>query len=422
MVVHRGVSRAIGVIQLFGRNHWFSEVIVAEFGGADGRIQHLIQRSAGVSRTEIATELGLPPPTVTSAIRRLLSAGGVVEREGAGARSVAGRRPRMLYPAGPKPMLGVVVWSRTELQLTVADYSGAVHHQQTMATPSDTDDPRMFADVVGELAKAARTLRPRCVLTSVVISVPAPFQQGVGSPGQRLPTRRRNRPAAPLRQAGNPTFFGMLAEDPAPALSARFGLDVYLENNANLAALGEFSAGAGRGQADQMFLLLNGRGIGSGLIIGGRLMRGATGYAGELAHVQIDDDGPLCACGGRGCLSNRLGRQLLDSVQPAYAQSVTYVDLLAMAARGDAGPARILADVGRVVGRTLADVCTVLNPGLIVVDGTLGDAAHLVIDGLREQIERFTPPVIGSSIDVIAGELTDNAVVHGAIHLARVGR
>src|SRR5262249_49715850 len=160
----------------------------------------------------------------------------------------------------------------------------------------------------------------------------------------------------------------------------------------NLAALGEHRAGAGRDQPEQLYVLLNSRGIGSGVIVGGRLVRGASGYAGELSHVQVDDDGPLCVCGGRGGLATRLGARVLAQVQPVYAQSVSYDDILAMAERGDAGPARILSDIGRLVGRTLADVCTVLNPGLIVVDGTLGSAARFVVDGIREQVDRFTPP------------------------------
>jgi predicted NBD/HSP70 family sugar kinase len=391
----------------------------------DERLAHLVEHSEGISRTEVAAALGLASPTVTSAVRRLLDDGAVVERPLREHRAVAGRRPNLLYPVGPRRALGLIVWRRETFELVIAGYGGQVLARNQISAPSIAhaeDDAMIFADAIEGLGAASHALRPRTELTTVVVSVPAPFQQGVGSVGQRLPVRRRSTRAIPPEQAGGPTFYAGLAGDPAAPLSKRFGVAVYLENNANLAALGEFSAGAGRGHPDQLFVLLNGQSIGSGVIANGRLVRGATGYAGELAHVQVDEDGPLCACGGRGCLGTHLGAGLLASVQSAYAQPVTFPDLLAMAARGDAGPARILADLGRVVGRPIADVCSVLNPGVVVVDGRLGAAADFVVDGIREQIERFTPPAIGSSMSVVAGQLDADASVHGAIHLARAGR
>jgi predicted NBD/HSP70 family sugar kinase len=391
----------------------------------DERLAHLVEHCEGISRSEVAATLGLPPPTVTSAVRRLLIDGLVEERPLEEHRGVAGRRPNLLYPTGRRRALGLIVWRRDAFELVLAGYGGEVLSRSELPAstpPPGGDDAMIFAAAIERLLASTNALRPRTDLTAVVVSVPAPFQQGVGSVGQRLPVRRRSTRSIPPEQAGGPSFYAGLAEDPAAPLSERFELAVYLENNANLAALGEFSAGAGRGHPDQLFVLLNGQSIGSGVIANGRLVRGATGYAGELAHVQVDEDGPLCACGGRGCLSARLGAGLLASVQSAYAQPVTFTDLLAMAARGDAGPARILTDLGRVVGRPIADVCSVLNPGVIVVDGRLGAAAAFVVDGIREQIERFTPPAIGSSMSVVAGELDAEASVHGAIHLARTGR
>ena len=393
-----------------------------EPGGTDRRLVHLIAHSDGISRTELARELALPPATVASAVRRLLADGTAIEREHTGTRTVAGRRPHLLFPTGTPPCLGLVELSRSGVGLVLADYAGRVLQRSTTAQLDPGADPAAFAAAVEALRRSARRLRPHRAITAVVIAVPAPFQRGVGSPGQRLPVRRGDPQAAPTFELGAPHFYGGLAEDPSAALSDGFGVPVLLENDANLAALGEYTAGAGRGRPDQLHLLLSDHGIGCGLIVSGRLVRGASGYAGELAHVQVDEEGPLCACGGRGCLATRLGRPLLDSVQGAYAQPVTFTDLLTMAGRGDPGPARILTDVGRLVGRPLADVCTVLNPGLIVVDGRLGAAAPYVVAGVRDRIERHTPPAIGASVEIAVGELPDSAAVHGAVHLVRRGR
>ena len=93
-----------------------------ELATTDDRIRHLVAHTDGVSRAELASALGLASPTVTSAVRRLIAEGSVVETEHDGPRSVAGRRPHLLFVPGPRPNLGVIVWQRTELQLMVADY------------------------------------------------------------------------------------------------------------------------------------------------------------------------------------------------------------------------------------------------------------------------------------------------------------
>ena len=95
--------------------------------------------------------------------------------------------------------------------------------------------------------------------------------------------------------------------------------------------------------------------VGAGLVLGGRLHRGVAGFAGELAHVQVYEDGPLCVCGGRGCLIGRLDGTLLQASHPSYEHPPPLEDLLAQAEQGAAGPRRILVDLGRTLGRPLAD-------------------------------------------------------------------
>lgn len=94
----------------------------------------------------------------------------------------------------------------------------------------------------------------------------------------------------------------------------------------------------------------SGRQVGSGLIVGDRLHRGARGFAGELAHVQVRENGPVCACGGRGCLIRTISTEMIDLAQPAYEQRLTYPAMIGLAESGDVGMQRLLGDFGRAIG------------------------------------------------------------------------
>ncbi|MCO8275188.1 ROK family protein [Actinoplanes sp. TRM 88003] len=135
----------------------------------------------------------------------------------------------------------------------------------------------------------------------------------------------------------------------------------------------------------------------------------------ELAHIQIDDDGPLCPCGGRGCLVHA-GSALVSSVQSAYEETLTYERILALAAAGDPGPARLLGDFGRRVGRPLADICTMLNPEAVIVGGAGGP--H-ILDGIREAINRHAAPPAAAAVTVVPSATGDHADLLGAVALAR---
>lgn len=155
-------------------------------------------------------------------------------------------------------------------------------------------------------------------------------------------------------------------------------------------------------------------------MVDGRLQRGSRGLAGELAHVRVRDDGPLCVCGGRGCIVTVFsGPSLVRVIQPAFEQPLTFDDVIVLATHGDPAVRGILSELGRTIGRVLADVCILLDPAGIVVDGMLYGAAEPVVDGIREMLDRYCPHLIGEGIEVRAGELGDAAELLGGVALAR---
>jgi predicted NBD/HSP70 family sugar kinase len=351
-----------------------------------------------ISRNDLTAQLELPRATVTSLVRDLIARGLVVTREAA----ITGRRGRpaeILALAGPATVIGVLSPSAGGLRIAVVTVSGRILAAETH--PISKADFRV-AEATGlleEMAEGAGYALNE--MSRVVLSVPAPYQQGVGSPV------RHGQHYAPWASV-----------DPAAELASRTGTRVLVENDANLGALGEHRFGAGRGRQSMVYVMLGERSVGAGLIINGGLHRGASGFAGELAHTQIRDDGPLCSCGGRGCLIHA-GGALLRSAQSAYDEPLTYPRILALADAGDPGLRRLLGDFGRAVGRPLADTTTMLNPEAIVVGGATGEGGRIIVDGIREAVDRYASPPAAEAVTVLAGETGDHADLLGAVALAR---
>ena len=370
----------------------------------DDRIVALVARSDGLTRIALQTELALPAATVTSAVGRLLARGVLVEAPDPTRRSKSGRRPALLRVAGERPLIGVVSWNRDHVRTALASFAGDV--------VSATEHPSHGDDILTAPMTSLTAAPADGRLSAVVVSVPAPYQRGKG-----VPSFRRSGPPRP--EPERPRWLAAFDSDPASTWSERLGVPVVFENDANLALIGEASAGVAEGLHDVVYVKLNGFSAGSGLLVGGRVHRGANGFAGELAHLHVDDDGPLCACGGRGCLQTRLGPALMDSVRNAFGTPVTFTDILRLAESGEHGPRRILGEIGRTIGRPLADLVTFLNPAAIVVDGSLGPAARFVVEGLRDPIDRYASPTAASNLRLLVGTLGPRADLFGAIALSR---
>jgi predicted NBD/HSP70 family sugar kinase len=192
---------------------------------------------------------------------------------------------------------------------------------------------------------------------------------------------------------------------------------VHVDNDANVGALAESVLGAGRGVSEMAYIML-GSGIGAGLIIGGQVYRGSGGTAGEIGHVLVDEHGPLCRCGNRGCLETYAGADaLLDLLRRQHGDELTVDGLVQLARDGDAACQRVIADAARIVGVAAATLCNQLNPELIVIGGELAQTGPLLLDPLRESIVRYAIPAAAEDVRVVTGELGERAELLGALVL-----
>ncbi|HEX2819869.1 MAG TPA: ROK family protein [Streptosporangiaceae bacterium] len=377
------------------------------------RIRAWLARVGEASRTELARQLELPKATVAGIVTDLIERGVVAEvprsPRPAGAAGAPGRPAQVLTLTGPPPAIAALTWSTGMLRVAIATLSGQVLAENTAAVESDSAQQAVAELAAGSLETAISTAGyDAAPLAAVVLSAPAPVRHVAGTPIAGPETGKR--------WGRGPAW---LDEGLARELARRTGSTALVENDANLGALGEYAFGAGRGKPHQIYLKLGRHSVGTGLIFGGRLHRGATGFAGELAHVQVRDNGPVCTCGGRGCLIQMVSTEMIGLAQPAYEQPLTFATMLSLAEAGDIGLQRLLVDLGRSIGRPLADACTLLNPDLFVLDGSIGPAGDHIFNGITEAIERYATPATSAAARVVRGVLGTNAEVLGAVVLVR---
>jgi predicted NBD/HSP70 family sugar kinase len=367
------------------------------------RVIDALRRRGAVSRADIARETGLSRSTVSSLVSDLQAAGLVIEREdGAPApRGAQGGRPGVLIALDRSAgaLIGLD-FDHDRVRVAVSDLSYGVLAESGVDLDVDGGAEsalRAASYLVDQLLEEAGLERARVLAA------------GMGLPG---PIDRES--GAVHSQHILPSWVGL---DPAGEMRSRIGVPVHLDNDANVGALGEFTLGAGEGTDVMVYLRLSG-GIGAGLVVGGRLFRGARGIAGELGHVVVDDNGPLCRCGNRGCLETfASGRALCALLAGSHGQ-LGVSELLVLADDGDARAQRAIADAGRLIGRSLADLCNNVNPDRVVVGGELAAAGGVLLEPMREAVRRFAIPAAADDVEIVGGVLGQRAEVLGALALA----
>ncbi|HSV73669.1 MAG TPA: ROK family protein [Chthonomonadales bacterium] len=202
------------------------------------------------------------------------------------------------------------------------------------------------------------------------------------------------------------------------------GIRVVLENDANATAVAEWRWGAGRGTRHMAFLTM-GTGIGGGLILDGRLYRGATDLAGEVGHQTILVNGPLCNCGKRGCLEAlasgpaiaRLardsraygrGRRLLEAAG-GRAEDITARHVVDLAREGDAFCSSVLAEAGTYMGIGLANLIQTINPERVVLGTIAVHAGDLVLEPIRAAVREYAWQRAADACSIVAAQLGDGA-------------
>jgi N-acetylglucosamine repressor len=368
-----------------------------------------IRARPGLSRTELAQHVRLSRATVSIIVTELVE-GGLVNETAPGVST--GGRPPIALNLRPEGRLAVgVVMVNDDVQAALTDLDGS---------PLCTFDVPVLASSPLAMLQSMEVAVER-VLAGVdrrrVLGV------GVGTPGIV------DMATGVLRIATSRHWLG----EPIPVkeyLESSLGLPVHVANRSRVAALGELTAGIGRG-CDSLIYLFLGQGIVAGIVEHSQLYMGSTFGAGEIGHVAICPDGPLCECGNHGCLevyateeailarARSLGREhpdsLLRQAVDGNLELLTLDHVLVAAQTGDAAACNVLQGVGGKVGMAVALLINLFDPQMVVIGGPFGcRAGNLLLAPLIDETRRRASARLFTHTEVVSGTMGLSAMAIGA--------
>jgi len=209
--------------------------------------------------------------------------------------------------------------------------------------------------------------------------------------------------------------------DLRPALDRFMNVPYWINNDANMAAFGEFRGGSGRG-AQTMVLLTIGTGVGSGLILNGELYQGSCGFGGELGHAVVNPDGDVCNCGSYGCLETEVSASKIVKNYKGLSEStddLTSEDVYKKSIKGDQAAREAFAAAGRYLGIGLALAINLLNPERIILGGGVMKAGDLLHQPAIREAERRSFKDSFNCCSIVEAELGNRAGFVGSAHWAR---
>lgn len=360
------------------------------------RIIEALKRHGRLTQVELAGSTGLSPATVSNIVKEL-TASGLLHTS---FTSRSGRRATLVSLAGNLGLVAGVHFSSRQLRIAIADATRTVVAQTALPLPLDhRHDAELdrLSLLLGDMMESLGSSLDG--LLAVGLALPAPIDPHTG-------------------MVATPDLLrGWAGVDVADSLAARIGRPVHVDSEANLGGLAEAREGAGREAAASVYIRV-GHTIGAGIIVGGDLFRGVNGMAGQIGHVTIDENGPICRCSNRGCLEMYAGGPALLSLFPPEAGMQRLGDLLQAAEEGDGSSRRVIADAGRHLGIAAASLCNLFDPELIVVGGDLAQAGEILISPMRHSLERAALAGPGGLPEIVAASFGEWAEARGAIAMA----
>jgi glucokinase-like ROK family protein len=369
-----------------------------------------IRQARSRSRAELVARTGLSRGVVAQRVAELIELGLVVDDELG--PSTGGRPPRQMSFRADAGHVLVADLGATSIDVAVTDLEGRIlgHRDEPADIAAGPEACLQRVDeLFAELATATRDLPGR--LWGIGIGVPGPVEF------------RNGRPVSP------PIMPGWDDYPVRERFVARYSAPVWVDNDVNVLALGEWRAGIAVGH-ENVIVVKIGTGIGAGIISNGRIHRGAQGSAGDVGHIQVvDDTSIICRCGNVGCLEALAGGAAIGRDGEAAAREgrserlvtaldqhgrVTATDVARAASFGDPVSVALLQSAGRRVGLMLASVVNLFNPSLVVVGGGVAQSGDQLLAAIRETVYRRSLPLATRELIIHRSSLGALAGVIGA--------
>ena len=298
----------------------------------------------------------------------------------------------------------------TNVKLALVDLNGKIVYSNTTPTRADLGYEHSIANIQNAIEELMRETNSNKDNVEAI---------GFGFPGQidykegivRLLTNMPGWVEIPL----------------VKIMQDKFGITTKLDNDVRVATLGELKYGAGKG-CENLVCVTVGTGIGSGLVLNGKLIRGAKNAAGEIGHIKMTmDNGPICGCGDYGCLEAYASGPSIVAEAKEYlkgGKSSKFKELateelspyiVAQAAlQGDMVAKRIYAKMGEIIGLGLVSVINLLNPERVIIGGGVADAGDILFNPIKEVIKKRAMAIQANSVEIVPAQLGNTAGVIGA--------
>jgi predicted NBD/HSP70 family sugar kinase len=367
----------------------------------EDRVLRVLREHGALTRGEIANRVGLSRTTLSEITNVLLVRGAItIANTDADARAGRGRpAERLVLDPGAGQFMGVDFGHR-RVRVAVSDAaheiiaSGAEFYEADSGWPERINSCFRLIERTG-----AESGVHYGALQGIGVGFPGPF-----SP--RMPKSAPARGSTVVRPAGDLVYSSFVE---------KFSVPVTIDNNTRFAGLAEAIWGSGAGARNLLYVRLS-DGIGGGLVVGGHLVTGASGFAGELGHISVSPNGIQCRCGKRGCLETIASVPAIFGSCTAKGVSInSFDDLRAAVAKSDPIVTSVLRDVGDALGRVLGSVAVALNPEEIVIGGEVVQIADVIFEQAIATIAYELLPVPEAAPHIRLAQLGDDDGALGAI-------
>ncbi|MFF2652637.1 ROK family protein [Streptomyces sp. NPDC058045] len=355
----------------------------------------------GLTKTDVVRHTGLSRTTVNQRLEGLLTAGLLVPApEDARTR---GRPAGRFVVNRDKGVLLVADIGATGLRTALCDLAGEVRAEREAASDVTAGPADVLALVDAHFAELlAQAGRTEADVLGIGIDVPGPVDFATG------------------RVVSPPIMTGWDRYDIPGNLAPRYGCPVLVDKDVNAMAYGELRLRYP--DVEHLLMVKIGTGVGTGVIAGGKVHRGADGAAGDVGHIQVTVDDveepPLCRCGNTGCVEAYAGGWALVRDLRAAGYEITGVDEAVRLIRsGDLTAVRLARRAARILGGALADAVNMLNPRVIVIGGQLAHTDEQLFAGIREVVYRRSLPLATRRLQIVRSALDPHAAVRGLSQL-----
>lgn len=290
----------------------------------------------------------------------------------------------------------------TNLKVALLDSRYNIRHKQIISTRGVVKKEKLIRVIVKVINKIIETYRiKRADVLGIGLGLPGPIdiRKGIVHFFPNIPGWKE----VPFRRI----------------LHLRLGLPVFLDNDANLMSLAEYKLGSGRGFKNALCITL-GTGVGGGLIIEGKLYRGANFAAGELGHMPINENGPSCNCGGRGCLEAYIGNnKILATAKKLFKRNISLEEVSRLAKKKNRKAIAIWHSVAEHLGIALSGAVNLFNPDVIIIGGGVSGAGSILLNKVKKVILERAMPVQARGAAVFKAKLGSDAGLIGAAILVK---